>query len=85
MNQRWRHYDAFPVGENRWRAIRYGMDEGLIDFVRGQVVAFTDLLEEMIELAGEEADFPNCSAPIFRRSGLSGSERWNRQSPELIP
>jgi len=64
MNQRWRHYDAFLVGENRWRAMRYGMDEGLIDFGRGQVVAFADLLEEMIELVEEDADFLNCSAEI---------------------
>jgi len=64
MNQRWRHYDAFLVGENRWRAMRYGMDEGLIDFGRGQVVAFADLLEEMIELGEEDADFLDCSAEI---------------------
>ncbi len=60
MNQRWRYYDAFLVGENRWRAQRYGMDEGLIDFGRGQVEPFPNLLEELIELVAEDADFLGC-------------------------
>ena len=31
-NQQWRQYDRFMIAENRWRASRYGIDEGLIDF-----------------------------------------------------
>ncbi len=64
MNQRWRQYEAFLVGENRWRAQRYGMREGLIDFGRGHVVPFPDLLDEMIELIVEDADFLGCSAEV---------------------
>ncbi len=26
------------VNENRWRAQRYGIDEGLVDFGKGQIV-----------------------------------------------
>ncbi|MEM9845017.1 MAG: carboxylate-amine ligase, partial [Pseudomonadota bacterium] len=48
QNQRWRIYDHFLVGENRWRAQRYGMREGLIDFGRGEVVDFSVLIEELI-------------------------------------
>ena len=64
MNQRWRQYEAFLVGENRWRAQRYGMDEGLIDFGRGEVVPFADLLDELIALIEEDADFLGCSAEV---------------------
>ncbi len=64
MNQRWRHYEAFLVGENRWRAQRYGMGEGLIDFGRGEVVPFADLLEELIDLVAEDAEFLGCSAEV---------------------
>ncbi|MEO1536099.1 MAG: carboxylate-amine ligase [Pseudomonadota bacterium] len=55
-NQRWRIYDHFLVGENRWRAQRYGMREGLIDFGRGTVVPFEDLVEELIELLAEDGE-----------------------------
>ncbi|MEL7150729.1 MAG: carboxylate-amine ligase [Pseudomonadota bacterium] len=55
QNQRWRIYDHFLVGENRWRAQRYGMTEGLIDFGRGEVVPFADLMEELVDLLAEDA------------------------------
>ncbi|MEI4197031.1 carboxylate-amine ligase [Roseovarius sp. E0-M6] len=53
-NQRWRIYDTFLVSENRWRAQRYGTKRGLIDFGRGEIVEFADLLEEMIALVAED-------------------------------
>ena len=56
-NQRWRIYDAFLVAENRWRAQRYGIREGLIDFGRGEIVSAADLFEEMLELTEEDARF----------------------------
>ena len=59
-NQRWRVYDAFLVGENRWRAQRYGMSEGLIDFGLGRVVAYGDLVEEWIEMVAEDAEALDC-------------------------
>ncbi|MEM7076930.1 MAG: carboxylate-amine ligase [Pseudomonadota bacterium] len=54
-NQRWRLYDSFLVGENRWRAQRYGVREGLIDFGRGQIVSMTDLVDELLDLLEEDA------------------------------
>ena len=63
-NQRWRLYEAFLVGENRWRAQRYGMSEGLIDFGRGAVVPFAELLGEWIELVAEDAEALGCTAEI---------------------
>jgi carboxylate-amine ligase len=36
-NQRWRAYSNMLIQENRWRAQRYGFDEGLIDFGKGSI------------------------------------------------
>ncbi|MEL7014047.1 MAG: carboxylate-amine ligase [Pseudomonadota bacterium] len=54
-NQRWRLYDRFLIDENRWRAQRYGIREGLIDFGRGEIVPMTDLVEELMDLIEEDA------------------------------
>ena len=54
-NQRWRIYDRFLVAENRWRAQRYGIAEGLIDFGRREIVPMGDLIDEILELIAEDA------------------------------
>ena len=59
-NQQWRQYDRFMIAENRWRASRYGIDEGLIDFGKAEIVPFPDLHEELIELIREDAEFFDC-------------------------
>ncbi|MGI9291370.1 MAG: carboxylate-amine ligase [Gammaproteobacteria bacterium] len=63
-NQRWRLYNRFLINENRWRALRYGFDEGLIDLVKGQVVPFADLLEEIIELITPDVIELGCEKEI---------------------
>lgn len=63
-NQRWRRYAAMLVSENRWRAQRYGFDEGLIDFGRGEVVPYGELLEEMIALVADDAAHFGCQAEL---------------------
>jgi carboxylate-amine ligase len=65
-NQRWRQYDRFMIAENRWRASRYGIDEGLIDFGKARIVPFPELLEELITLIREDAEFFDCVAEIER-------------------
>ena len=59
-NQRWRLYDRFLINENRWRAQRYGISEGLIDFGRGELVPYSDLMEELIELVMPDAEVLDC-------------------------
>ncbi len=63
-NQRWRAYSRFLIDENRWRAQRYGFEQGLVDFGRGEVVAYKDLLEEIIELVREDAEHLGCMNEI---------------------
>lgn len=63
-NQRWRRYARMLIDENRWRAQRYGLDEGLVDFGRGEIVPYADLLEEIIVLVREDAEFFGCTAEV---------------------
>jgi glutamate---cysteine ligase / carboxylate-amine ligase len=55
-NLRWREYDRFLVGENRWRAQRYGISEGLIDFGERTIRPFDALLDELIGLLAEDGE-----------------------------
>ena len=63
-NQRWRQYSSFLIAENRWRAQRYGLKEGLIDFGLGRVVPYPDLAEELIELVREDAEAIDCVTEV---------------------
>ncbi|MDO5613561.1 MAG: carboxylate-amine ligase [Paracoccus sp. (in: a-proteobacteria)] len=65
-NQRWRIYDNFLLNENRWRALRYGGTEGLIDFGRRRVVPFADLVDEWIDLIAPDAEALNCAPEVAR-------------------
>jgi carboxylate-amine ligase len=54
------------VNENRWRAQRYGFDQGLVDFGKGEVVPYARLLDELIELVAPEAARFDCGAEIIK-------------------
>ncbi|MFY0679838.1 MAG: carboxylate-amine ligase [Thalassovita sp.] len=54
-NQRWRIYDNFLVAENRWRAQRYGLQQGLIDFGAREIIGFDTLVQDLIALVQEDA------------------------------
>ncbi|MCW8842307.1 MAG: carboxylate-amine ligase [Rhodobacteraceae bacterium] len=59
-NQRWRLYDNFLISENRWRAQRYGMAAGLIDWGRREVVPFDELAAELVAHVEEDAAALGC-------------------------
>ena len=63
-NQRWRIYTRTLVDENRWRAQRYGIDEGMVDFGRGEIVPFPRLVDELLELVREDAEHFGCVAEV---------------------
>ena len=48
------------IRENRWRAMRYSFDEGLVDFAKGRVVPFADLLDDVLGLVAEDAEALGC-------------------------
>ena len=64
QNLRWRVYANFLVAENLWRAQRYGISGKLIDFSRGTLVPFPDLVEEIIELVQPDAQALGCVEEI---------------------
>jgi carboxylate-amine ligase len=53
-NLRWREYDRFLISENRWRAQRYGVSEGLIDFGQRTIRQMPDLVAELIDMVAED-------------------------------
>jgi carboxylate-amine ligase len=59
-NQRWRIYTPMLIRENRWRAMRYSFDEGMIDFAKGTVVPFEELIDEMLGHVAEDAEALGC-------------------------
>jgi len=65
-NQRWRMYSHLLLGENRWRAMRYSYDAGLLDLGQQRIVPFAELLEELIALVREDAEVLGCVAEIER-------------------
>jgi glutamate---cysteine ligase / carboxylate-amine ligase len=65
-NVTWRPYKNMLIEENRWRAQRYGLDSGLVDFGQGRIVPYSDLLEEIIDLTREDAAHFGCVAEVER-------------------
>ena len=63
-NQSWRLYPNVLIAENRWRAMRYSFDEKLLDLARGELLPFSSLAEELIELVAEDADVLGCKHEI---------------------
>jgi carboxylate-amine ligase len=55
-NQSWRRYRHELIAENKWRAVRWGLDGDLIDFGKGQAVPTRDLIHELLELVQDVAD-----------------------------
>ena len=79
-NQQWRTYATMLLTENRWRAMRYGSDEGLLDLARGELVPFKELLEEMIAMLKEDAIALDCVQEVeHARTILSRGTSAHRQ------
>ena len=79
-NQRWRTYTPMLVNENRWRAMRYSFDEGLIDFAKGSIIPFGQLLDEILELTYEDARELDCETEVASvRDILSRGTSAHRQ------
>jgi carboxylate-amine ligase len=55
-NQSWRYYRHHLITENKWRAVRYGIDGNLIDFGQEQEVPLRFLAVELLELVDDVLD-----------------------------
>jgi len=79
-NQRWRLYARMLIDENRWRAQRYGSDQGLVDFGRSAIVSYAELLEEILTLVDQDARRFGCLAEVTHaREILSRGTSADRQ------
>ena len=59
-NRRWRIYAPMLLMENRWRAMRYSFDEGLLDLAKGVIVPHSELVDEMLNIIREDAEELGC-------------------------
>lgn len=71
-NQRWRIYNSMLLYENRWRAMRYGTDESLLDLARGRLVPFAELVEELLVLIEQDAVVLDCQAEVAHVRDIVG-------------
>lgn len=56
QNMTWRQYRHVHITENKWRAVRYGIEGELIDFGIEQSVPFHVLAAELLELLDDVVD-----------------------------
>ncbi len=55
-NQAWRRYPRHLLYENKWRAMRYGIDGKLIDFGQGEEVPLRFLTLELLDFVDDVLD-----------------------------
>ena len=55
-NQSWRSYRHHLITENKWRAVRYGLDGKLIDFGKRQEIPIRHLTLELLALVDDVVD-----------------------------
>jgi carboxylate-amine ligase len=55
-NQAFRSYSRELIEENKWRAVRYGLDGQLIDFGKQEQVPIRLLIGELLDFVAEAAD-----------------------------
>ncbi len=55
-NLSWRRYRNHLVAENKWRAVRWGIEGKLIDFGKQESVPLPDLAAELLELVDDVVD-----------------------------
>ena len=55
-NQTWRKYRGSLINENKWRAMKSGVESSLIDFGKQIEIPFKDLFNEMMEFIDDVVD-----------------------------
>ena len=64
QNMSWRQYRHVHITENKWRAVRYGIDGELIDFGIQQSVPLPHLIGELVELVDDVVDELDCRQEV---------------------
>ncbi|MCY3979339.1 MAG: carboxylate-amine ligase [Chloroflexi bacterium] len=56
QNLSWRIYPNELIAENKWRAVRWGLDGQLIDYGKREAVSMRDLAYELLEVVDDVVD-----------------------------
>ncbi|MCP4415179.1 MAG: carboxylate-amine ligase [Chloroflexi bacterium] len=56
QNLSWRRYRHIHITENKWRAVRYGINGELIDFGKQESIPFPQLMNELLEFLDDVVD-----------------------------
>ena len=64
QNQPWPDFGNFLIGENLWRAQRYGISDQLVDLASGTLVPFELAVEQIIELIRPDAKALDCVTEV---------------------
>ena len=59
-NQSWRRYRHHLIAENKWRAVRHGVEGRLIDFGQSQAVPMAQLVDEILDWVDDVLDELGC-------------------------
>jgi carboxylate-amine ligase len=79
-NQSWRRYRHHLIEENKWRAVRYGIEGRLIDFGKQQEVSMRSLAHELLEFVDEVLDELDIRQEVeYVRTILEGGTSADRQ------
>jgi carboxylate-amine ligase len=88
-NQTWRTYPLFLLAENRWRAQRYGVKGTLFDLGKGELVAFGDLVDELLAMLREDAELSvacrRSSTPASSSRAAPAPTGRSRTTPSCSP
>ncbi len=79
-NEQRRSYRRILLAENKWRAMRNGVEAEMGDFGKRQMVSFVDLTDELVELVRPYAEDLGCLAEVehartIARRGTSSDEQ----------
>jgi glutamate---cysteine ligase / carboxylate-amine ligase len=66
QNMSWRNYSRALIEENKWRAVRYGLDGKLIDFGKRTEVDTRALIHELLEFVDEAVEICGSREEIKR-------------------
>ena len=56
QNLTFRLHHKMLIEENKWRAVRYGLDGKMIDFGKGKEVPIRDLIRELLDFVDDVID-----------------------------
>lgn len=92
QNRRWRTYRHHLVNENKWRAVRYGLEGQLIDFGKRQQVPMrfltlelVDLVDDVVDELGSRAEVEYVHEILRRGSSADRQLKTFREAGDLHP